>query len=845
MNRFRLTTSLLLACALAGGSYALTRKGSRVKVYPPIKVMTPQIGDTLGAPHRYKAEQLLGSVEISNLQGEGKTTDVDSAGFVSFNAPATDALVEILSTSIRPERYMKGKLKVTAAQRFEILVDNESKAIKSTVQDSITDASAQTVDLTLEPEWVHEITVKYLNEKGAKAKPAVRIEFIPEKKFEDVAFALDPELKKRFNVRNLTDGVRVLSTSVSPDGKYVLCRYSETFSAKEKRYRATLFDTKTGKAVSTNLNYSCGWLPSGSTLYYLTPRKGDFNDIVSMTLPAMTTSVLASNVPANNITWSPDGTYFIYSKGIEGKVDKGVMKKYDSPDDRIPGNRYRSYLVKYDLKSKTSQPLTYGGETTSLCDINPDGSKIIYSVQKQTPAKYPFYYSTLIEMDVNTLKTDTLINSDGFLNDAVYSPDGKRLFVLGGPEAFNGLGVNAGNHPIPNAFDVQGYLYDIATHKATAVTKDFDPSIKGRPVWNKADGKIYFRAYEGFNTPVYCFNPVKSTFTKLPFSIESIQGFSMGRNESQWLSCNGQGYSYAGKAELMNLKTMKATVLDDPYGEDLSKTNLGKTEPWKFTASDGTVIDGMMCLPPDFDANKKYPLIVYYYGGTTPSDKGISHSYSPQLFASRDYVVYVINPSGTIGYGQEYSARHVNAWGKRTANDIIEGVKEFCRQHPYVDEKKIGCLGASYGGFMTQYLQTQTDIFAAAVSHAGISNVTSYWGEGFWGYSYNSVAAAQSYPWTDPELYTKQGSLFNADKIKTPLLLLHGTEDTNVPIGESIQLFNALRVLGRDVEFITVEGQNHVITDYDKRILWHATIMAWFAKYLQDDARWWDALYKK
>lgn len=172
---------------------------------------------------------------------------------------------------------------------------------------------------------------------------------------------------------------------------------------------------------------------------------------------------------------------------------------------------------------------------------------------------------------------------------------------------------------------------------------------------------------------------------------------------------------------------------------------------------------------------------------------------------------------------------HVNAWGKRTADDIIEGTKQFCKEHPFVDEKKIGCLGASYGGFMTQYLQTQTDIFAAAVSHAGISDVTSYWGEGYWGYSYNAIAAADSYPWKDPDLFTKQGSLFNADKINTPLLLLHGTVDTNVPIGESIQLFNALKILGKTVEFVTVDGENHFISDYDKRIKWHNSIMAWFA----------------
>ena len=208
-------------------------------------------------------------------------------------------------------------------------------------------------------------------------------------------------------------------------------------------------------------------------------------------------------------------------------------------------------------------------------------------------------------------------------------------------------------------------------------------------------------------------------------------------------------------------------------------------------------------------------------------------------------MVYVLNPSGTTGYGQEFSARHVNAWGDRTADEIIYGVKEFCKAHPFVDDKKIGCMGASYGGFMTQLLQTKTDIFAAAVSHAGISDITSYWGEGYWGYSYNSVAAARSYPWNNPKLFTEHSPLFNADKIHTPLLLLHGTVDTNVPIGESIQLYNALKILGRDVEFITVEGSDHVVVDFAKRKEWHATIMAWFEKWLKDDPRWWNSIYEQ
>ncbi|MDE5807912.1 MAG: S9 family peptidase, partial [Muribaculaceae bacterium] len=487
---------------------------------------------------------------------------------------------------------------------------------------------------------------------------------------------------------------------------------------------------------------------------------------------------------------------------------------------------------------------TYGGSSTIICDFSRDGSKMLYMTTRQTPSEYPFYLNSIIEMDMNTLKTDTIIADNGYITQAVYSPDAKRLFIVGGPQSFGDLGVNAGNHEIPNAFDNQGFIYTISSKDVKAVTRNFDPSIDGTPLWNAADGLIYFKGETGFYTYLYSLDPRTDKISRINTEMRSVFSFSLPEDNAQWLAYYGGDFDNTGVAYLINLKTGKERLIDNPMAAELKDIEFGKMEPWTFKSSFGDVIDGYMCLPPDFDPAKKYPLIVYYYGGTSPSDASMYHLYSPQVFASRDYVVYVINPSGTTGYGQEFSSRHVNAWGKQTAEEIIEGTKKFCKDHPFVDDKKIGCIGASYGGFMTQYLQTLTDIFAAAVSHAGISNVTSYWGEGFWGYSYNSVAAAKHYPWTDPELYTKQGSLFNADKIHTPLLLLHGTLDTNVPIGESIQIFNALRVLGREVEFITVEDENHVISNFDRKLIWQNTIMAWFAKWLQDDPRWWNELYQ-
>ena len=164
--------------------------------------------------------------------------------------------------------------------------------------------------------------------------------------------------------------------------------------------------------------------------------------------------------------------------------------------------------------------------------------------------------------------------------------------------------------------------------------------------------------------------------------------------------------------------------------------------------------------------------------------------------------------------------------------------------HPDADADKVGCIGASYGGFLTMHLVTQTDMFAAAVSHAGISSISSYWAEGYWGYGYGARALANSFPWSDPELYVGQSPLFHADAITTPLLLLHGFDDTNVPKGESDGLYIALTMLGRDVEYVQIAGQDHHILDHDKRIRWNDTILAYFDWKLKGQDGWWKSLHE-
>lgn len=812
-------------------------KASRPVVFP-----LPAAADSASADgNLFKLQSLLDAPSSplrAQLQ-DWTTVNADSSGKISLVKAQTYPSMQSFAAKIRASRFAKGKLLLKASPMAKVIFDGNS-VIKLSKADSV--PAEKDAEISLAPEKEYLIQVTTLSLPDDKGNPVFSLEFVPDKEFEDVAISVGSAGKRHFTLEDAYLGKRVSGVSMSPDGKYMVVKFSERLDKKNVKSDAVLLATESLDTVSAYIPSGARWMPSGSKLFY-TESRDKVYDLYTLDVPSMKRSLLAAELPSRDIVWAPDCSWFLYGNEVKGKEEKGPLARYTEPDDRIVGNRDRLYLMKYDLKSRVAVPLTYGGATTSLLDISPDSKKILYCAVKTTPSSYPFYSSTVVEMDAATFAADTLFSKPGTLVDALYSPDGKELFVAAGPSFFGKIGENSGKHPITNEYDVQGYLYNIESGSVMALTRDFNPSLNNGFTWNEKNGLIYFTSEEGFYTPLYSLDPKSGKIAKIDTELPSVARFSIGGDEDRWLVYSAQGVDNTGTAYLLDLASGNSRLIADPLKERFDDVEFGKVDHWRFKSKRGDMIDGLICLPPEFDPSKKYPLIVYYYGGTSPSTSGITSPYSHQVFASRDYVVYVVNPSGTTGYGQEFSARHVNAWGDYTSDDIIEGTKQFCKEHPFVDSSKIGCIGASYGGFMTQYLLTKTNMFAAGVSHAGISNVTSYWGEGYWGYSYNAVAAAKSYPWSNPKLFTEHGSLFNADKIKTPLLLLHGTVDTNVPIGESIQLFNALKILGRDVEFITVDGENHVISDYEKRQLWQNTIMAWFAKWLQDDPRWWDSLY--
>ena len=637
MKKITVLSGLLL---LAGLAAQAQERVAEYNVRPAVTVRTPLQGDSINFKgDKFTTGNLLKTkVSLDFDGGRYERMVADTAGYVTVAKADKDNLFYLFATNLRAERFMKGKLNVYSPARFEVFVNGESKQVKETAEDSLSQVRPTAVSLRMDPEADYEIVIKLLSSADDKMQPMLKCEFEKEKDFADVACRMAPDMKRRFSLFNTNFGSRASRVSLSPNGKYLLTRYSDNYDVKRSRTRCELTEVKTGRVILPNANEKMNWMPNSNKLYY-TVMGEEQNDLVVFDPATMREEVLLKNVPEGYFSWSPTEDYLIYMLTDEGEKVSGPLKRLLHPDDRIPNSRDRYYLMKYDVATGLSERLTYGSHNVYLNDISPDGKKLLCSTSKSDITRCPFSLSSLFEIDLATLQADTLVAWDAYLGSASYSPDGKQLLVTGSPSAFGGIGKNCGEHPIANDFDTQAFIMDLATKKVQAITRDFNPTVS--PVqWNRVNGCIYFDTTDGDCRHIYRYVPKTGGFEMLPLEEDVITSFTLANDNPVVAAYVGGGNTSTGVAYTYDTKKKVSTLLANPMKPVLDKIELGQMEEWNFTASDGTEIKGMICLPPSFDPNKKYPLIVYYYGGTTPTTRGITSPYCAQLFASRDYVVY-------------------------------------------------------------------------------------------------------------------------------------------------------------------------------------------------------------
>ncbi len=845
MNKLILKTtkSGLLAAALMASisASAETIEVKTLKYAGPYAVAQPWMADSVNIKgEAFDLKQLLDSPLSFTLLNKGK--EVSAAQLLADKQQ--DAL-HLASFCVSNTQRTKATIAVEGLEQYRLFVDGEQVAVNGDKAETILTPSQ------------HTVVIKYLTRKNASAdKKSIKLT-VTAANGAPLSVG-DATVKRAYNIYDVICAPNYPSVSISPNGKFIVVRKTWVDRKGNNHSINELRNSQTNRLMAT-FEESVKWMPSSNKLYF-TQKASDSSiageekqdgtlQLITINPLTMEREVLASHLPEGWFQFTPDEKTLIYTLTTEGRKKDPQVYDVKEPEDRQPGWRERSNLAKYDLASGILQPLTFGYHNIYLMDVSADSRYLLIGKEEERLTKRPTTLTSFYRLDLGSMnassattpKVETLIEKGEFLNSAQFSPDGKSILVSASPEAFNGIGKNVEEGQTPSMIDTQLYLMTLSDKKVRPLTKDFNPNVQSVE-WSKVDGNIYFTAEDKDCVHLFQLNPKSGKFTLLKTPEEYIKSFSLASSAAE-MAFSGQSASNADRLYKMNTKALKSQLVDDLSARELKDVELGECKAWNFVNSRGDTLCCRYYLPPHFDAAKKYPMIVNYYGGCSPTSRMFQSRYPHHVYAAMGYVVLVVNPSGATGFGQKFSARHVDTAGEGVAEDIISSTQAFCDEHAFVNRKKIGCIGASYGGFMTQYLQTKTDLFAAAISHAGISDHTSYWGEGYWGYSYSEVSMANEYPWTNKHLFVDQSPLYNADKIHTPLLFVHGTADNNVPVGESIQLYTALKLLGRPTAMVLVDGQDHHIIDYEKRLKWQNTIFAWFAKWLQDDASWWTEMY--
>lgn len=836
MNKLILKTtkSGLLAAALMASisASAETIEVKTLKYAGPYAVAQPWMADSVNIKgEAFDLKQLLDSLLSFTLLNKGK--EVSAAQLL---ADKQDAL-HLASFCVSNTQRTKATIAVEGLEQYRLFVDGEQVAVNGDKAETILTPSQ------------HTVVIKYLTRKNASSdKKSIKLT-VTAANGAPLSVG-DAAAKRAYNIYDVICAPNYPSVSISPNGKFIVVRKTWVDRKGNNHSMSELRNSQTNRLMAT-FEESVKWMPSSNKLYF-TQKASDSSiageekqdgtlQLITINPLTMEREVLASHLPEGWFQFTPDEKTLIYTLYTEGRKKDAQVYDVKEPDDRQPGWRSRSYLAKFDLASGVLQPLTFGYHNVYLNDISADSRYLLIGKSEERLTKRPTTLNSYYRLNLNDMSVETLIEKGEFLNSAQFSPDGKSILVSASPEAFNGIGKNVEEGQTPSMIDTQLYLMTLSDKKVRPLTRDFNPNVLSTE-WSKVDGNIYFTAEDKDCVHLFQLNPKSGKFTLLKTPEEYIKSFSLASSAAE-MAFSGQSASNADRLYKMNTKALKSQLVDDLSARELKDVELGECKAWNYVNSRGDTLCCRYYLPPHFDAAKKYPMIVNYYGGCSPTSRMFQSRYPHHVYAAMGYVVLVVNPSGATGFGQKFSARHVDTAGEGVAEDIISSTQAFCDEHAFVNRKKIGCIGASYGGFMTQYLQTKTDLFAAAISHAGISDHTSYWGEGYWGYSYSEVSMANEYPWTNKHLFVDQSPLYNADKIHTPLLFVHGTADNNVPVGESIQLYTALKLLGRPTAMVLVDGQDHHIIDYEKRLKWQNTIFAWFAKWLQDDASWWTEMY--
>lgn len=449
--------------------------------------------------------------------------------------------------------------------------------------------------------------------------------------------------------------------------------------------------------------------------------------------------------------------------------------------------------------------------------ISPDGKEVCYtSNHSQPPSSVAWTTSNdlfLVSAAGGEAKDITAANP-GSDASPQYSPNGRYIAYTSQPT----------NGYESSLFRLR--VYDRETGRIKDLTAGFDQWVVSF-AWAPDSDTIYFTAPEGIEQPIF----------KTSISHPHVTKVLGGYNDELSVAPGGRlvftHQSLTQPPEIYTASTSGGALTAITHMNDalMAGIEMNPGESVKTPGALGAQIESIMVKPPHFNPNRKYPGLMLIHGGPQGAwNDSWFYRWNAELFASFGYVVMATNFHGSVGYGQHFTEEISGDWGGAPYEDLMKAT-DYLASLPYVDKDRIGAAGASYGGYMINWIEGHTGRFKVLVSHDGVFDLRSMYGETeeLWFPEWE----LKGVPWKDPALYEKWSPSYYIRNATTPMLIFEGARDYRVPEGQAFQLFTSLQRLGVPSKLVYLEEEGHlVLKPLDSRF-WYQTVQDWLADYLK------------
>lgn len=659
-----------------------------------------------------------------------------------------------------------------------------------------------------------------------------------------IAFVVHAQ-KRAFTISDLYQIKGVSSITVSPDGMRISLVKSWSDMEKGRSYSDVMVMNTDGSVmqpITTNgKSFNPIWSKDGKSIYYVSYESGTSQvyryDFASAQAKKLTNFSMGVSAPV----LSPDNNLIAFSAEVypECGADSKANQLTDSLATKGPVQAYLAdhllyrhwtdyaagkcaHIIIYNIAQQTYTDVTPGKYVSPIFllgggvgfNFSPDSKELCYvSNHTGKPAE-----NTNADLFLVPVTGGEAINitkdNEAWDGSPVYSPDGRYI-------AYRKQVV-----PCYESDRFRIALYDRKTGQSKVITDKFDNWVDAIK-WNKNSKSIYFAGQEKGYEPVYLIDIASQKITQMT-DMKPVFEFDLDFKGNIYYTSSTTGKPGALYRQSLNKKVTTQLTF---FNKELEETvDIRPAETMWVEGADGHQVQVFIVKPHNFDASKKYPLIINVHGG--PQMQWMdSFRGDWQVYPGAGYVVAFPNPHGSTGYGQDFTLAISGNWGTKPYEDVMK-VTDALAGLSYVDSTRIGAMGWSYGGYMMNWLQAQTKRFKCLASMMGVYDLRSMWGatEEMWFPTFE----LKGQPWNS-ELYKKFSPSEYITNFSTPTLIISGQLDFRIPYTQSLQYFSALQTRGIPSRLILLKNDGHWPNNVRSMPLYYDAHLDWFHKYLGGD----------